>query len=144
MSNLIEVIVPDIGNFDSVDVIEVLVKVGDTVAKEDSLITLESDKASMDIPSSDAGVIKEIKVKVGDKIAKGSPILALEAEAASAVQTEAPKAQTPKAEAAPATPESQPAVSAPTSAALQGDNDVTCEVVVLGSGPGGYCCFPRC
>ncbi|NBX00786.1 MAG: dihydrolipoyl dehydrogenase, partial [Methylophilaceae bacterium] len=81
MSNLVEVIVPDIGNFDSVDVIEVLVKVGDTVAKEDSLITLESDKASMDIPSSDAGVVKEIKVKVGDKIAKGSPILVLEAEA---------------------------------------------------------------
>jgi dihydrolipoamide dehydrogenase len=63
MSNLVEVIVPDIGNFDSVDVIEVLVKVGDTVAKEDSLITLESDKASMDIPSSDAGVVKEIKIK---------------------------------------------------------------------------------
>ena len=142
MSNLIEVIVPDIGNFDSVDVIEVLVKVGDTVAKEDSLITLESDKASMDIPSSDAGVVKEIKVKVGDKIAKGSPILVLEAEAGSATQKEAPKADTPKAEAASATPESQPAVSAPTptatSAALQGDNDVTSEVVVLGSGPGGY------
>jgi dihydrolipoamide dehydrogenase len=142
MSNLVEVIVPDIGNFDSVDVIEVLVKVGDTVAKEDSLITLESDKASMDIPSSDAGVVKEIKVKVGDKIAKGSPILVLEAEAGSATQKEAPKADTPKAEAASATPESQPAVSAPTptatSAALQGDNDVTSEVVVLGSGPGGY------
>ena len=138
MSNLIEVIVPDIGNFDSVDVIEVLVKVGDTVAKEDSLITLESDKASMDIPSSDAGVVKEIKVKVGDKIAKGSPILVLEAEAAGAVQTEAPKAETSKAEAAPATPESQPAVSAPTPTVPQGDNDVTCEVVVLGSGPGGY------
>ncbi len=138
MSNLIEVIVPDIGNFDSVDVIEVLVKVGDTVAKEDSLITLESDKASMDIPSSDAGVVKEIKVKVGDKIAKGSPILVLEAEAASATQTEAPKAETPKAEASPATPESQPEVSAPTPAAPKGDNDVTCELVVLGSGPGGY------
>lgn len=138
MSNLIEVIVPDIGNFDSVDVIEVLVKVGDTVAKEDSLITLESDKASMDIPSSDAGVVKEIKVKVGDKIAKGSPILVLEAEAAGATQTEAPKAETSKAEAAPATPESQPAVSAPTPTVPQGDNDVTCEVVVLGSGPGGY------
>lgn len=138
MSNLIEVIVPDIGNFDSVDVIEVLVKVGDTVAKEDSLITLESDKASMDIPSSDAGVVKEIKVKVGDKIAKGSPILVLEAEASGATQTEAPKADTPKAEAAPATPESQPAVSAPTPAAPKGDNDVTCEVLVLGSGPGGY------
>lgn len=135
MSNLVEVIVPDIGNFDSVDVIEVLVKVGDTVAKEDSLITLESDKASMDIPSSDAGVVKEIKVKVGDKIAKGSPILVLEAEAASATQTEAPKAETPKTEAAPATPVSN---QAPTPAATQGDNDVSCEVVVLGSGPGGY------
>ena len=135
MSNLVEVIVPDIGNFDSVDVIEVLVKVGDTVAKEDSLITLESDKASMDIPSSDAGVIKEIKVKVGDKIVKGSPILVLEAEAGSATQKEAPKAETPKAEAVPATPVSQPA---PTPAAPQGENDVTCEVVVLGSGPGGY------
>jgi dihydrolipoamide dehydrogenase len=131
MSNLVEVIVPDIGNFDSVDVIEVLVKVGDTVAKEDSLITLESDKASMDIPSSDAGVVKEIKVKVGDKIAKGSPILVLEAEAGSAVQTEAPKAET-VASPAPAT------ASAPTPAAPQGDNDLTCEVVVLGSGPGGY------
>ena len=138
MSNLVEVIVPDIGNFDSVDVIEVLVKVGDTVAKEDSLITLESDKASMDIPSSDAGVVKEIKVKVGDKIAKGSPILVLEAEAGSTVQTEAPKAETPKAEAAPvAAPASAP-FSAPTPAAPQGDNDVTCELVVLGSGPGGY------
>jgi len=138
MSNLIEVIVPDIGNFDSVDVIEVLVKIGDIVAKEDSLITLESDKASMDIPSSDAGMVKEIKVKVGDKIAKGSPILVLEAEAASATQKEAPKAEISKAEAASATPESQPAVSAPTPTAPQGVNDVTCEVVVLGSGPGGY------
>ncbi len=137
MSNLVEVIVPDIGNFDSVDVIEVLVKVGDTVAKEDSLITLESDKASMDIPSSDAGVVKEIKVKVGDKIAKGSPILVLEAEAGSAVQTEAPKAETPKAEVAPTTALSQPA-QAPTPAVAQSDNDVSCEVVVLGSGPGGY------
>jgi dihydrolipoamide dehydrogenase len=80
MSNLVEVIVPDIGNFDSVDVIEVLVKIGDTVAKEDSLITLESDKASMDIPSSEAGIVKDIKIKVGDKVAKGSLILVLETE----------------------------------------------------------------
>ena len=136
MSNLVEVIVPDIGNFDSVDVIEVLVKVGDTVAKEDSLITLESDKASMDIPSSDAGVVKEIKIKVGDKVAKGTPILVLEAEASTSAAT--PKTEAPKAEAAPvAAPASAP-VSAPTPAAPQGDNDVTCEVVVLGSGPGGY------
>ena len=96
MSNLVEVIVPDIGNFDSVDVIEVLVKVGDTIAKEDSLITLESDKASMDIPSSDAGVVKEIKIKVGDKVAKGTLILVLEAEAgakATTANTETPKAE---------------------------------------------------
>jgi dihydrolipoamide dehydrogenase len=65
----------------------VLVKVGDTVAKEDSLITLESDKASMDIPSSDAGVVKEIKIKVGDKVAKGTPILVLEAEAGASAAT---------------------------------------------------------
>jgi dihydrolipoamide dehydrogenase len=140
MSNLVEVIVPDIGNFDSVDVIEVLVKVGDTVAKEDSLITLESDKASMDIPSSDAGVVKEIKIKVGDKVAKGTPILVLEAEAGASAAT--PKTETPKAEpapaAAPASASATPSVSAPTPAAPQGDNDVTCEVVVLGSGPGGY------
>jgi dihydrolipoamide dehydrogenase len=140
MSNLVEVIVPDIGNFDSVDVIEVLVKVGDTVAKEDSLITLESDKASMDIPSSDAGVVKEIKIKVGDKVAKGTTILVLEAEAGASAAT--PKTETPKAEpapaAAPASAPATPSVSAPTPAAPQGDNDVTCEVVVLGSGPGGY------
>ncbi len=140
MSNLVEVIVPDIGNFDSVDVIEVLVKVGDTVAKEDSLITLESDKASMDIPSSDAGVVKEIKIKVGDKVAKGTPILVLEAEAGASAAT--PKTEAPKAEPAPAAPPASapasPSVSAPTPAAPQGDNDVTCEVVVLGSGPGGY------
>ncbi len=136
MSNLVEVIVPDIGNFDSVDVIEILVKVGDTVAKEDSLITLESDKASMDIPSSDAGVVKEIKIKVGDKVAKGTPILVLEAEAGASAAT--PKTEAPKAEAAPVSAPTSAPVSAPTPAAPQGDNDVTCEVVVLGSGPGGY------
>ena len=136
MTNLVEVIVPDIGNFDSVDVIEILVKVGDTVTKEDSLITLESDKASMDIPSSDAGVVKEIKIKVGDKVAKGTPILVLEAEAGESAAT--PKTEAPKAEAAPVPAPASAPVSAPTPAAPQGDNDVTCEVVVLGSGPGGY------
>ncbi len=135
MSNLVEVIVPDIGNFDSVDIIEVFVKPGDSIAKEDSLITVESDKASMDIPSSHAGVVKEVKVKVGDKVSKDSLILLLEAEAGASSPAKAEakvetKAEAPKAEAAP--------VAAPTSAAPQGDNDVTCEVVVLGSGPGGY------
>ena len=136
MSNLVEVIVPDIGNFDSVDIIEVFVKPGDSIAKEDSLITVESDKASMDIPSSHAGVVKEVKVKVGDKVSKDSLILLLEAEAGASApaktetQPETVKTEAPKAEAAPA--------AAPAPAAPQGDNDVTCEVVVLGSGPGGY------
>src|SRR3989338_1765052 len=78
MSKIIEIQVPDIGNFDSVDVIEVLVKAGDSVGKEDSLITLESDKASMDIPSPQAGTVKEVKLKVGDKVSQGSVILTLE------------------------------------------------------------------
>src|SRR5688572_29382780 len=99
MSNVVEVLVPDIGNFDSVDIIEVLVNPGDVVAKEDSLITLESDKASMDIPSSHAGKVKELKVKVGDKVAKGTLILTLEAEAESAVSTnETPVASNAKPE----------------------------------------------
>ncbi|PPD52620.1 MAG: dihydrolipoyllysine-residue acetyltransferase [Methylotenera sp.] len=80
--SLQDVLVPDIGNFDSVDVIEVLVKAGDTIAKDDSLVTVESDKASMDIPAPFAGVVKEVKLKVGDKIAQGHLILTLEADSA--------------------------------------------------------------
>ncbi|PKO50519.1 MAG: branched-chain alpha-keto acid dehydrogenase subunit E2, partial [Betaproteobacteria bacterium HGW-Betaproteobacteria-20] len=79
-----DILVPDIGNFDSVDVIEVLVKAGDTVAKEDSLITVESDKASMDIPAPFAGVVKEVKMKVGDKASEGSLILTMDVSAAAA------------------------------------------------------------
>lgn len=79
-----DILVPDIGNFDSVDVIEVLVKAGDTVAKEDSLITVESDKASMDIPSPFAGVVKEVKIKVGDKASEGSLILTMDVSDAAA------------------------------------------------------------
>lgn len=131
--SLIEVLVPDIGNFDSVDVIEVLVKAGDTIAKEDSLITVESDKASMDIPASQAGVVKEVKVKVGDKVAKGTLILVVEAEAV----TSAPaKAETPVSVTEP-TP--APAVASATAPAVAtGNSDITTQVVVLGSGPGGY------
>ena len=81
MSQIKEILVPDIGNFDSVDVIDVLVKVGDTIAIDDSLITLETDKASMDIPAPFAGVVKEVKMKVGDKIAQGHVILMLEMQA---------------------------------------------------------------
>ena len=132
MSNIVEVLVPDIGNFDSVDVIEILIKVGDTIAKEDPLITLESDKASMDIPSSHAGVVKEVKVKTGDKVAKGALILLLESTADAATPMSAPKQEekTPTPVAAP--------TLAPQPAAAAGNNDISTQVVVLGSGPGGY------
>src|SRR5262249_51708588 len=91
---MIEVKVPDIGDFGEVDVIEVLVKPGDRVAKEASLITLESDKATMEIPSSDAGVVRELRVKIGDKVSKGSVIAVLESEAGAAA-TPAPPAPAP-------------------------------------------------
>lgn len=132
MSNLIAVLVPDIGDFESVDVIEVLVNVGDSIAIEDSLITVESDKASMDIPSSHEGVVKEIKVNVGDQVAKGSILLMVEAAAGAAEESIKPgpaKEETPKTE--------EPAV-APTPVTPAGDNDIESQVVVLGSGPGGY------
>ncbi len=135
MTQIIEVLVPDIGNFDSVDVIEVLVKPGDMIAKEDPLITLESDKASMDIPSSHAGTVKEVKVKVGDKVAKGSLILLVE-EAGAATSTAAPAAE-PAAIASKSEPETT-AARAPTPAVATGDNNINTEVIVLGSGPGGY------
>ncbi|PPC93061.1 MAG: dihydrolipoyllysine-residue acetyltransferase [Methylotenera sp.] len=100
-----DVIVPDIGNFDSVDVIEVLVKAGDSIAKEDSLITVESDKASMDIPSPVSGVVKEIKIKVGDKAAQGSLILTIEpSEAAAKPSTPEPVAAKPAPEASKSVP----------------------------------------
>jgi len=86
------VLVPDIGNFDSVDVIEVLVKAGDTIAKDDSLMTVESDKASMDIPAPFAGLVKEVSIKVGDKAAQGTLILTLEATAEIELKAEEPKA----------------------------------------------------
>ena len=89
---IIEIQVPDIGDFDEVSVIELLVKPGDTVKAEQSLITVESDKASMEIPSSHAGVVRELKVKLGDKVAKGSVVLTLEVAAATA--TPSPVART--------------------------------------------------
>ena len=123
---MIEVKVPDIGDFESVDVIEVLVKPGDRVAKEASLITLESDKATMEIPSSDAGVVRELRVRVGDKVSKGSVIVLLEADAAAAV--------TPPPPSAPAAPK----VTVAPAASYGGAADLSCDMVVLGSGPGGY------
>lgn len=133
MSQMVEIVVPDIGNFDSVDVIEVLVAVGDTIAKEDSLITVESDKASMDIPASHAGVVKELKVAVGDKVAKGSLILVVETSAAADTPTAT------QSTSAPAVTASAPAAPvAPVAATATGNHDITCQVMVLGSGPGGY------
>jgi dihydrolipoamide dehydrogenase len=135
MSQTIEIQVPDIGNFDSVDVIEVHIKPGDSVNVDDSLITLESDKASMDIPSTNAGTVKAVTVKVGDKVAKGSTILSLETsagEAAPAAKPEAPVATAP-------VPAAAPQVVAPTPApAVTGPSDLHAEVLVLGAGPGGY------
>ena len=136
---MIEIKVPDIGNFDSVDVIDVLVKVGDTIAKEDSLITVESDKASMDIPAPQAGVVKELKIKVGDKVAKDSLILLLETDG---VKNDAPeslqnKASSPVAEMIAEKAVENP-VTAPIPAVATSGNDISTEVVVLGSGPGGY------
>ncbi len=134
----VEIKVPDIGDFKSVDVIEILVKPGDRVDKEQSLISLESDKATMEIPSTHAGVVGEIKVKVGDKVAEGSVILLLDS-VASALPPVAPAsasapASTPSSPAeskAPAQPSVAPAVSNVAA-------DLACDVVVLGSGPGGY------
>ncbi|HPU54005.1 MAG TPA: dihydrolipoyl dehydrogenase, partial [Burkholderiaceae bacterium] len=111
MSGLIEVQVPDIGDFAEVEVIEVLVKPGDVVAVEQSLITVESDKASMEIPSSVAGVVRELRVKVGDKVSKGSVVLALEAAAESAsasAPAPAPAAAAQAANASPRPPETAP------------------------------------
>src|SRR6267142_6102062 len=95
-----QVVVPDIGDFKEVEVIEILVKPGDAVSKEQSLITLESDKATMEIPSPADGVVKELKIKVGDKVSKGAPILELDAKTAEKKPTEAPR-QAPKQAAIP-------------------------------------------
>ena len=120
---LVEVKVPDIGDFDEVTVIELMVKVGDTIKAEQSLITVESDKASMEIPSSTAGVVKELRVKLGDKVKQGSVVLVLEASgaasapAAAAAPVEAPAAAAPVEAPAAAAPVTAPAVaSAPTDA----------------------------
>src|SRR5687768_943323 len=90
-----EVKVPDIGDFKNVEVIEVLVKPGDAISKEQSLVTLESDKATMEIPSPGAGIVKEIRIKVGDKVSQGSPILVLESSATAPKAPEAPRAAAP-------------------------------------------------
>jgi dihydrolipoamide dehydrogenase len=133
----IEVQVPDIGDFSEVEVIELLVKAGDTVKVDQSLLTVESDKASMEIPSSHAGVVREIKVKLGDKVKQGSPILLLDA-AAGAAAAPAPSAAAPAAAApAPVAKAAEPA-KAPLAASFSGKADIECDTLVLGAGPGGY------
>ncbi len=151
MSNLVDIKVPDIGDFDSVEVIEVLVKVGDVVKAEQSLITVESDKASMEIPSSHAGTVTSLAVKIGDKVKQGTVIMQVEEGAASAnvpasaapTAAPAPAAATAGAASA-ASPAASPAPAAPAPAAVAaapaytGAVDARCDLLVLGAGPGGY------
>ena len=130
--SLIELKVPDIGGHENVDIIAVEIKAGDTLAVEDTLITLETDKATMDVPAEAAGVVKEVKVKVGDKISEGGVIAVIEAVGAA----EAPKAE--EKAAAPAAEAPKAAAAAPQAAAFGGSADADYDVVVLGGGPGGY------
>lgn len=140
----IEVKVPDIGDYSDVPVIEVLVAVGDTVKKDQGLVTLESDKATLEVPSSAAGVVKEIKVKLGDTLSEGAVVVVLDAEGAAEAPAKAaapaPAAATP-ASKPPVTPSHRaPAEPAAPKPALSSGKpaDIECEMVVLGSGPGGY------
>ena len=132
----IEIKVPDIGDFKDVAIIEVLVKPGDTVRQEQSLVTVESDKASMEIPTSHAGVVKEMRVKLGDKVSEGSVLLTLETSEAAATPA-APAAASSPAPAA-LTPPKASAAPAAASAASSLPADIECDVLVLGAGPGGY------
>ncbi len=146
MSKLVEVKVPDIGDYKNIPVIEVLVKPGDTVKAEDPLVTLESDKATMDIPAPSSGVVKALSLKPGDKVSKGTLILTLEegaaaapaakpaAAAAPAPAPAAPQSSIPKPQSSPA-----PAATAAAPKDISGIKaDFHAEVVVLGAGPGGY------
>ncbi|WP_175774082.1 biotin/lipoyl-containing protein, partial [Burkholderia ambifaria] len=134
--SLIEVKVPDIGDFSGVDVIEVNVKPGDVIEKEQTLITLESDKASMEVPSDVAGTVKEVKVKAGEKVSQGTIIAIVEAAASDAAPAKAPEAAKPAA-AAPAPAAAAPA-AAPQAGSYAGAADIECDMLVLGAGPGGY------
>ena len=153
MSKLIDIPIPDIGDFDTVDVIEVLVAVGDTVKAEQSLITVESDKSSMEIPSNQGGVVKAVLVKIGDKVKRGSVILQLEASAEAGAAVDAAASASSSAVAALGSAASSlgltqaaaPAVAklennAPTVAMAKynGKVDSKFDLLVLGAGPGGY------
>jgi dihydrolipoamide dehydrogenase len=141
----IDIQVPDIGDFDEVAVIELLVKPGDTVKEEQSLITVESDKASMEIPSSAAGIVKELKVKIGDKVKQGSVVLTLESAGAASATATAPTLA-PAPAPAPVLEQKQPIAGiSPAQSATNlvastytGAADMDCDLLVLGAGPGGY------
>ncbi|MBV6670606.1 MULTISPECIES: dihydrolipoyl dehydrogenase [Xanthomonas] len=146
---VIEIKVPDIGDYSDVPVIEVLVAVGDSVAKDQGLVTLESDKATLEVPSSAAGVVKELKVKVGDTLSEGALVLLLETEGEAAAPAKAESKAAPAAAAPAAAPGSKPPVTpshrapaepaAPKPALTSGKPaDIECKMVVLGAGPGGY------
>ncbi len=146
MAGTIEVKVPDIGDYDAVPVIEVLVRVGDTVAKDQGLVTLESDKATMEVPSSAAGVVRELKVKVGDTLSEGAVVAVLESADTGHAAAPAAGASPASTQAAPdkPAPPLAPSLAKPAEPAAQGapasgrKADVECRIVVLGSGPGGY------
>ena len=163
---MIEIKIPDIGDLDEVAVIELLVKAGDAIKAEQSLITVESDKASMEIPSSHVGVVKELRVKLGDKVKEGSVVLVLEGEASdttgsasgvssvaaasspntslanAAANSSAVTASVGSGIGSPATSsaasQSTPTTPAPTATSFAGSADIECDVLVLGGGPGGY------
>src|SRR5256885_3797628 len=132
MAQLVEVKVPDIGDFKDVAVIEVMVRENETIAVDTGLVMVESDKASMEIPSSHAGVVKSIKVKEGDKVSEGSVILTLEA-----VEAGPPAAQPSPAQARGGA--SAPSPATREKAAGEGPKaDIQCDMLVLGGGPRGY------
>ena len=133
MNPLVEVKVPDIGDFKDVPIIEVFVKPGDAIKVEDPIITLESDKASMEVPSTVAGKVAEVKIKIGDKVSEGSLLITVEAAEAAAP---APSPVPARQEAS--TPAPKPAAPAPIAGAFSGQVDLECEMLVLGAGPGGY------
>jgi len=140
MPQTIEIKIPDIGDFKEVAVIEVLVKPGDVIKAEDSMVTLESEKASMDVPAPVAGIVKELKVKVGDMVAEGSVVLLLETDDTKLAPAPA-KAATSAPAAKPAAPVAATAsepVRVPVASTFSGKVDFECDLLVLGAGPGGY------
>ena len=147
MNDIVEVKVPDIGDFKDVPVIEVLVKVGDVVKAEDSLVTLESDKATMDVPSPVGGTVTEVKLKVGDRVAEGTPVAVVKVPEGTQSAGAGATAPAPAAPAAAKAPAESPApAAAPVAPPLAGGAvgkftgkaDLECEMLVLGAGPGGY------